>query len=61
MMLAHGEVVLTFWLKVALLIFGLPLLFLLFYKEKLYALPVAFATVCVGISVLLLYLMFARR
>jgi hypothetical protein len=53
--------VLTFWFKVALPVLGLPLLFLLVYREKSYALPVAFAAVCVGISVLLLYLMLAHR
>ena len=60
-MLAHGEAVLNFWLTVVLLVFGIPILFLLVYRKNSYALPVAFAAVCTGICILLLYLIFARR
>ena len=61
MMLAHGEVVINFLLTVVLLLFGIPFLFLLVYRKKSYALPGAFAAVCTGICILLLYLIFASR
>ncbi len=59
--LALGEAVLNFWLAVVLLVFGIPLLFAFVYRKKSFALPVAFAAVCTGICVLLIYLIFAAK
>ena len=61
MMLAHGDVALNFWFTVLLVVFGIPFLFLLIYRKKSYGLPVAFAAVCVGLCILLLYLIFAPQ
>ncbi len=37
-MLAHGDVVLSFWSNAVFLVFGVPLLFLLIFHKKAFAL-----------------------
>jgi hypothetical protein len=60
MILAHGDVALNFWLTILLIAACVPVC-LLFSDRKPKTLAMAFAAVCIGVSALFIYLIFAPR